>query len=64
MSRFITGAIVLLVVVGAIFILGVIVGGSWNAGMEDQGGLDRQVVQECLPAEDVDELEQCLQESS
>lgn len=64
MGRFITGAIVLLVVVGSIFVLGVIVGGSWNAGMEEKGGLDRETVQACLPAETVDELEQCLRESS
>lgn len=64
MGRFITGAIVLLVAVGSIFVLGVIVGGSWNAGMqEEQGGLDREAVQACLPAETVDQLEQCLQES-
>lgn len=63
MGRFITGAIVLLVAVGSIFVLGVIVGGSWNAGMQEERGLDREAVQACLPAETVDQLEQCLQES-
>lgn len=64
MGRLIAGTVVVLFITGAVFVLGVIVGGSWNAGMQDEQGLDREAVQACLPAEDVDELEQCLQESS
>ena len=64
MGRYLFGAIGLLVALGSIFILGVLVGGSWNAGMEsEKATVDREAVEQCLPADDVDEFEKCLQES-
>lgn len=50
--------IALLVVVGSIFGLGVIVGGSFATGMTQDAVL--RYMEQCLPAEKAEELEPCL----
>lgn len=64
MGRVIAGLVAFLIVAGSIFVLGVIVGGSWSSGMDETAyQLDREAVDACLPAESVDDLEQCLEQS-
>lgn len=55
---FIFKFIAFLVVVGGIFLAGVVVGGGWATGMSEEGML-RQIDQ-CMPAESAEDLRPCL----
>lgn len=55
---FLLKAMAFLVIVGSIFGLGVIVGGSFATGMTQDAVL--RYMEQCLPAESPEELEPCL----
>lgn len=58
MFGFVLKAIVVIVIVGGIFGLGVIVGGAFATGMTEDAVL--RYMSECLPAETAEQLEPCL----
>lgn len=58
MGKFIFPAVVVLVIVGAIFVVGVIVGLGFATSAAEAGVQKR--IEECLPVETGEELETCL----
>ncbi|PFG69099.1 hypothetical protein B0O41_3950 [Propionibacteriaceae bacterium ES.041] len=55
---FVFKAIAFVVVVGGIFLAGVIAGGSFATGMTQDGVI--QQVQQCMPAQTAEDLRPCL----
>jgi len=55
---FVFKAIAFFVVVGAIYLAGVITGGAFATGMSEEGMLNQ--IDQCMPAESAEDLRPCL----